>query len=121
MKPTTSDEVFELMESFATSAALNAALETGLFWMLVEGPLDASEIARAQNVPPHRCEYWLQLLVSIGLLEHRRKGYVPSATARTVIIESYSQDTWAFLAGEMRDRFPAVLDLARQIQEPGSV
>jgi SAM-dependent methyltransferase len=72
-------------------------------------------------VPLGRCEYWLKLLAGIGLLEHRPRGYVPSATTRTAIIESYSQDTWAFLAGEMRDRFPAVLDLARHIHEPGSV
>jgi SAM-dependent methyltransferase len=121
MKPTTTDDVFGLMDSFVTSAALNAALETGLFWLLAERPMDATGIARTQDVPLRRCQYWLQLLSSIGLLEQRPEGYVPSSTTRAAIMDSYSQETWAFLAEETRDRFPAVLDLALHIHEPGSV
>ena len=41
MKPVTADDMFDLMESWATSAAFSAALELGLFWLLAEQPLDA--------------------------------------------------------------------------------
>jgi hypothetical protein len=120
MKPVTTDDMFDLMESWATSAAFNAALELGLFWLLAEQPLDAAGVAQALRIPPNRCGYWLQLLSSIGLVEPGPQGYAPSATARIAILEAYSQDTWAFLAGEERERFPAVRDLALHIGEDRS-
>jgi tRNA A58 N-methylase Trm61 len=121
MKPTTTDDIFDLMESYVTSTALNVALETGLFWLLAEGPMDAKGIAEAQNIPLGRCQYWLQLLVSVGLLQQRPEGYLPSPTTRAAIMGSYSEETWSFLAKETRDRFPALLHLALHIHEPGSV
>lgn len=36
-------------------------------------------------------------------------------------LNAYSKDTWALLAEEARERFPAVQDLALHIKEPGSV
>ena len=41
MKPVTTDDMFDLMESWVTSAAFNTALELRLFWLLAEQPLDA--------------------------------------------------------------------------------
>ena len=120
MKPVTTDDMFDLMDSWATSAAFNAALELGLFWLLDEQPLDAAEVARALEIPPNRCGYWLQLLSSTGLVELGPQGYAPSATARVAILDAYSQDTWAFLAVEARDRFPAVQNLALHISEARS-
>lgn len=117
MRPVTTDDAFDLMESWATSAAFNAALELGLFWLLAERPMDTPEIAQALEVPTNRCGYWLQLLSSTGLIEPGPKGYAPSATARTAILDAYSQGTWAFLAGEARERFPAIQDLALHIRE----
>ena len=121
MKPVTTDDVFDLVESWATSAALNAALELGLFWLLADEPMDTTGIAQALEIPTNRCQYWLQLLSSTGLIERGSEGYVPSATARTAILDAYSQETWAFLAGEARDRFPAVQDLALHIRDARSV
>jgi SAM-dependent methyltransferase len=117
MQPVTTDQVFDLVESWATSAALNAALELGLFWLLAEQPMDAARVAQALDIPTNRCQYWLQLLSSTGLVEQGLEGYAPSATARTAILDAYSQDTWAFLAREARDRFPAVHDLALHIHD----
>lgn len=120
MKPVTTDGVLGLMESWATAAALNAALELGLFWLLAEAPMDAEVVAQALEIPTNRCRFWLQYLCSTGLLEQGAKGYAPSASARTAILDAYSQETWAFLAGEMRDRFPAVQDLTLYIREARS-
>jgi hypothetical protein len=69
MKPATADEVFDLMDAYVTSAALNAALELGLFWLLAEQPLEAPAVGEALGIPPSRCRYWLQLLGTMGLIE----------------------------------------------------
>ena len=50
MKPVTTDDMFDLMESWATSAAFNAALELGLFWLLAERPMDTVEIAQVLEI-----------------------------------------------------------------------
>jgi SAM-dependent methyltransferase len=120
MKPVTTDDVFDLMDSYVTSAALNAAMELGLFWLLLEQPMEPVAIAQALDVPVGRCQYWLQLLSSIGLIEPCPEGYVPSSTAQSAILNAYSQETWAFLAGEARERSPAVHDLALHIHQAGS-
>jgi len=78
-------------------------------------------VARALGIPLNRCRNWLQLLSHTGLLEQAAEGYSPSPTARTAILEAYSQGTWAFVAQEERMRYPIILDLAQHIREPGSV
>jgi predicted TPR repeat methyltransferase len=121
MKPTTTDAVFDLMDSYLTSAALGAAMEWGLFWLLAEQPLDAAGVGQELGIPTNRCRYWLQLLESVGLVEQVPNGYAPSVTTQTAILDAYSRETWVFLAQEARQRFPLVRDLALHIREPGSV
>jgi SAM-dependent methyltransferase len=120
MQPQTTQDVQELLAGFVDSAAVGAALETGLFWRLAEQPQRAAEVAHALDIPPRRCRYWLDLLVRMGLLAREGDVYVPSDTARAAILDAYSHATWAQLALEWRERFPAVLDLAVHIHEPGS-
>ena len=120
MKPKTADDVSFLMDAYVTSAALNAALELGLFWLLAEEPLGAQDVAQALGIPLNRCRLWLQLLSTTGLIERGANGYAPSPTGQTAILDACSRDTWAYLAGDARDRYPAILDLAQQIREPGS-
>lgn len=120
MQPTTTGDLLELMESYIASAALGAAMELGLFWLLAEQPRDAAGVGEALGIPEKRCEHWLELLSSMGLLEELAKAYAPSSSARTAILEAYSQDTWAFLAQEAREQFPAFHDLALRIREPDS-
>jgi SAM-dependent methyltransferase len=121
MKLKTTADVHDLMESYVTSAALGTALELGLFWRLAEQLQTAADVAQAFDIPLHRCRYWLELLVSLGLLECDGAAYALSATARTAILDAYSQESWAYLAREERYRFPVVRDLALHIHEPGSV
>lgn len=121
MKLTTTGDVFDCLSAYVASAALGTAIELGLFWLLAEQPLDASGVAQALNIPIKRCRYWLQLLDSMGLIEHIASGYAPTTVARTAILDTYSRDSWAFLAQEGRERFPSVCDLALHIQEPGSI
>lgn len=120
MKPTTTREIFNLMESYVTSAALCAAMELGLFWLLKDKPLDTTGVSQELDIPENRCRHWLEILRSIGLLNHSSAGYIPSDTARKIIIDKYSQDVWAFQGTENREFFPAIIDITRQMQNPGS-
>ena len=120
MKPVTTDQVLDLMDAYVTSAALNAALELGLFWLLAERPLDAAAVARSLDIPSARCAAWLQLLSTTGLIARGPQGYAPTPAARSAILDACSHDTWALLAQDARDRYPAILDLAVHLREPGS-
>jgi ubiquinone/menaquinone biosynthesis C-methylase UbiE len=121
MKPKTTDEVFDFLDAVFWSAALGTALELGLFWLLAERPLNGPAVARELGIPPRRCEYWLQILCTIGLLDQSAEGYTPSAVARTAILDAYSQETWAYIAGEGRARIPLIMELTAHITDPGSV
>jgi ubiquinone/menaquinone biosynthesis C-methylase UbiE len=120
MKPESTDDIFELLDGYVTSAVLGTALESGIFWLLAAKPLPVSEIAQSLGIPLNRCHNWLQILCKLGLLEDTARGYVPTNVARQTILRAYSQATWAFLAREERYRFPAVGDLAVNISKPAS-
>ncbi len=120
MKPTTKEEMFDFLWSYTTPLAVGAAMELGLFWLLAEQPLDATGVAKALRIPQNRCNFWLQLLEHSGFLEKTSRGYAPSSTARTAILDSYSQESWAFSAREARERLPAVRDLALHLNKAGS-
>jgi DNA-binding IclR family transcriptional regulator len=115
VKLTTRGDVYTCLQAYTDSAALGAAIELGLFWLLAEQPLDAPGVAQALQIPTQRCHYWLQLLNSMGLIEQVPQGYAPSSVARTAILDTYSQQSWAFLAQDERERFPSVCDLALHI------
>jgi SAM-dependent methyltransferase len=121
MKPTTPDDVLDLLYGCNTSAALGSAMELGLFWLLEERPLDLQEVASALGIPPARCRYWLAVLAEAGLIQQGVRGYEPSATARTSILEVYDQNCWGLLAEEVRERARVLGDLPSQLREPGSV
>jgi hypothetical protein len=59
MKPTTPADVVQLLDAYAASAALGAALEHHLFWLLADEPKDVSAIAeRLGTRPPRRERRW---------------------------------------------------------------
>jgi hypothetical protein len=98
VRPTSTDEVLDLLEAPSTSAALGAAFELALFWMLDRKPLDAASVATSLGIPAVRCRAWLQLLRRAGLLEEVEGAYRPSGTARAAILDRYSQQTQELLA-----------------------
>jgi len=108
------------MDSYFTSAALVAALELGLFWLLEKESMTSAAIAEALDIPIKRCRYWLQLLSKTGLIKENLHEYAVTQATRTAILDKYSQDTWAFLAKEARERFPGLRDLSLHIRDPGS-
>jgi len=120
VKPTTPDDVLDLLDASFPSAALGAAMELGLFWLLDAQPLDAPAVARTLGIPPVRCAYWLQFLLSVGLIEQGPRGYQPSRISRSAILETYSQNSWALLAEEARGRLPGLCDLPVHIRDGGS-
>jgi len=121
MQPATTDQILEILEAPFTSAALGTAFELGLFWLLEDQPLSAAGVGEALGIPHNRCNYWLQLLEKTGLITETEDGYIPSSRARESILETYSRDTWAFLAQEAREIAPVVRDLPLHIRTPGSV
>jgi SAM-dependent methyltransferase len=120
MKPETTEDVLELLGGGITSAALGAAMELGVFWLLAEKPLSAANVAQSLNIPLNRCHHWLQLLCKLGLLEDSAEGYAPSIIAHKAILSAQSRDTWAFQAREDRDSSLFVRDLAVNIRKPMS-
>jgi SAM-dependent methyltransferase len=120
VKPETTEDILELLQGHITSAAVGAAMELGLFWLLAEGPLSDAGVAESLGIPLQRCHHWLQLLCNLGLLEQGADGYAPSMVARRTILDAQSRDFWAFHAREHRERFMCVRDLALNIGKPAS-
>jgi predicted O-methyltransferase YrrM len=120
MRVATAAEVQEVLQGFIPAAALGAALELGLFWSLSEHPQAAAAVAQNLSVPSRRCRYWLEILRGLGLLQVENGIYSPTLAAHTAILDAHSQESWAQLAEEWRERFPAVRELSLHIREPGS-
>ena len=120
-KLTNKAAVYDLLAASTVSAALGTAFETGLLWQLAETPLDAAGVAQAFAIPLKRCAYWLQCLHALGILKMTPGGYAPSAMAHKVILNTYSQESWAHLAADARERSAGVHNLAQYIREPDSV
>jgi predicted O-methyltransferase YrrM len=120
VKPETTEDILELLQGYIDSAAVGAAMELGLFWLLAEKPLPDADVAQSLSIPFNRCHHWLQLLCNLGLLEDGVDGYAPSVVAREAILNAQSQDFWAFHAREDRQLFMCVRDLALNIGKPMS-
>jgi predicted TPR repeat methyltransferase len=121
VKPQTTKDISWMMRGYIPAAALGAAMELGLFWILEDMPQEVREVAELLGIPFRRCYYWLEYLLEMGLLEQDQGEYSPSPTAREAILEARSQETWAFLAGEARERLPGVQNLSFHLGESGSV
>jgi len=122
MKPiATVDDVNLLLHAPAASAALGAAISTGLLWMLAEKPMGGDEVVKVMNLPGRRGYYWLQYLHAIGILETVPQGYVPSEVARKAILDTYSRESWQHLVVDEEEKDACVHGLPRLIGEPGSL
>lgn len=121
MRLKTKDDVNLLMYSAAPSAALGAAIETGLLWQLAARPMGAAEVAEALNIPGKRCNYWLQLLEQLGILENGPSGYAPTSLTREAILETFSQESRQYLVLDERERAAGIHNLPLYIREPGSI
>jgi demethylspheroidene O-methyltransferase len=120
VKPESTEDILELMEGWITSAALGAAMELGIFWLLAEESRSAAEVAKSLSIPLNRCQHWLRILCKLGLLEQIGDGYAPSSIARESILNVQSQEAWAFRAREERDVSLLVRNLPERIRKPMS-
>jgi predicted O-methyltransferase YrrM len=120
IQPKTTEDILELMNGSLLAAILGAAMELGLFWRLAEQPLSTAQLAQSLSIPLNRCQYWLQILGELGLVEDTSEGYALTAIAQEAILNVQSQETWAFQAREDRDLAWYVRDLALNISQPMS-
>lgn len=120
MKPKTTEDVLDLLAAYLPAAALGAAMELGLFWLLADKPHSAPHLATALHIPLNRCNAWLRLLADLGLLDETQAGYAPSPVAREAILEAQSRHFWAFHAREDRQASRLVRDMAVNIRLPTS-
>jgi SAM-dependent methyltransferase len=117
----TSEDIYALLHAPAASAALGAAITTGLLWMLEEKPMTGEEVVRALNIPGKRGYYWLQYLQSFGILETVPQGYIPSSLVQTTILDTNSQESWQHLVIDEQEKDACVHGLPQLISEPGSL
>jgi SAM-dependent methyltransferase len=115
------EDVYSLMHAPAASAALGAAITTGLLWLLAEKPMTGEEVAQVLNIPGKRGHYWLQFLQSFGILECVPQGYIPSPLARTAILEVRSRESWQHLVIDEQEKDTCVHALPQLISLPGSL
>jgi hypothetical protein len=108
----TKNDILALLHAPPASAALGAASESGLIWLLAEKPLPALEVTRALNIPDKRGHNWLQMLEQLGILERVSQGYALSALAREAILNAHSQESWKDLVLDGRQRSAGVQQLA---------
>lgn len=121
MQITTTDDVLEVMKGYTASAAVNAALELGLFWLLAHNPATADDVAWSLGIPVCRCRYWLEVLVEMELLLRTEKIYSVSPATRAAILDVHSQAAWSFYGAYWRERSSVVVDLTAHMQQKGSV
>ena len=120
MRPTETDHVFELMEGYVPSAALNAALECGLFWGLAGQGRSVGELSLELGIPSARTRHWVDILCDQGLLVRDGESVRTSEVAHRIILGRYSRETWQALASLARERMPVILDLPGRLRDPRS-
>lgn len=116
----TMEDIHELMGAHLPSAALNAALELGLFWRLADGPQSLEKLSREMDIPRKRCGYWLKLLVSLNLLGQEDGGlFYLTPLARTAFLNAHDQDTWNMLATDAMDNYADGVSFAQRLLSSG--
>jgi hypothetical protein len=121
LKLTTTQDVYQFLNIYISSSALNVALEKGIFWYLSTESRNEREIASFLNIPAHRCQALLKLLCKLGLLDKHDDKYLSSTVARQAILNAYSVGTWAFFAKIAQDNYPLINNLSLNISHPDSL
>jgi SAM-dependent methyltransferase len=120
-KLATNEEVYALLNAPTASAALGAAITTGLLWLLAENPMNGEEVTQALNIPGKRGHYWLQYLQSLGVLETSPQGYISSSVIRSAILDTNSRESWQHLVIDEQEKDGCVHGLPQFISKPGSL
>lgn len=117
---TTKEDISNLLTASVSSMALGAAIETGLLDMLAEKPMSGEEVKQAMNIPGKRGHYWLQMLTELGILELASQGYIPSALARSAILdaEDFRRLRMKHNIVDERERLAGVGNFALYVSEP---
>ena len=117
----TDEDVNMLLHAQAASAALGAAITTGLLWLLAEKPMRAEDILEALKIPGKRGHYWLQYLQQFGVLDYVPEGYIPAAVIRSAILDKNNMESWQHIVIDEQEKDACVHGLPQLIGEPGSL
>lgn len=115
------EDIYDLLSASTASAAFGAAITSGLLWMLAYKPMSADEVVQVLDIPGKRGYYWLQYLQSLGVLESLPQGYSLSATVRSLILDTYSRESWQHLVIDEQEKNACVTALPQLISAPGSL
>jgi hypothetical protein len=115
------EDIQSLLHAPAKTAALGAAITTGLLWMLAEEPMSADEIVKALNLPGKRGYYWLQFLQSFGILEKLPQGYKTSSGVCSAILRTISKESWQHLVIDEQEKDACVHGIPQHIGDAGSL
>ena len=80
MQPQTPDHVFDLIDGYVASAALGAALEHGIFWLVADEPATPARLAADIGVREDRMGAWLELLTELGRFKDHKVADVVRIT-----------------------------------------
>ncbi|NOT63705.1 MAG: methyltransferase [Acidobacteria bacterium] len=114
-------DVLELMNAGLAAAALNAALELGVFGELKRQPQSGAELAQTLGMPLGRCVCWLDVLTELGLLARADETYAVTPVAQAVILDMRSQSAWALQAELCREPYQRGVNLASHLKDSGPV
>ncbi len=117
----TKEDIYNLLSASTASAAFGAAIKSGLLWMLADRSMSGEEVSRTLGIPGKRGHYWLQYLQSLGILEEVPQGYIPSAVVSSVILGTYSRESWQHLVIDEQEKNVCVHGLPDLIGTPGSL
>jgi len=117
----TTDDIRALMKIHVIPAAVAAALEMNLFWYLDNQSLCLEDISKKFGIPLDRCHYWLELLVELGLLKRKSMKYILTSLCQSTIVDTYSPESWSFLAQAAREQYITGNNLTLHITHPKSV
>ncbi|UCG01152.1 MAG: methyltransferase [Candidatus Heimdallarchaeota archaeon] len=117
----TPEDVRILMKMHVIPAAITTALELHLFWYINDQSVGLEDISQKFRIPQDRCHYWLELLVELGLLKQENLRYKLTSLSQSIIIETYSPESWAFIAQAAREQYLTGYNLTSHISHPKSV
>lgn len=107
---TEADEISEIAFGFMGSKALFAALESGVFTHLAEGPMTPAELATRCALDAARAETLLTALAGLGLITSEEGRFANSPAAEAFLVKGAKYDFGDYLRLQVGQQMYGLLD-----------